>query len=194
MKYISHILVFILGALVCSLLKCDPKIIEVTDKSKEAQLYTQINESNKSKELFKKEAEKLNKEVSYLKSKRSKIVYKKEFDTLATIDTVIVELVKCDSVVAIGDSIIEKQSEQIETIGDALTESENAQVIQDSLLKIKELEVSKQQKKLTKVKTNNTIKTGIIVILNAASIASPPTAIITSGISILLAIIPFNKK
>lgn len=173
MRYITHILAFILGALVCSLLKCDPKVIEVTDKSKEAELYTQINEANKAKELFKKEAEKLNKEVSYLKSKRSKIVYKKDFDTLATIDTVIVELIKCDSVVAISDTIIEKQEEQIETITDALNESENIQVIQADIIKEKDIEISKTKKELKKEKTKLILtKVGGIIIIAGVIILS----------------------
>jgi len=49
------------------------------------------------------------KEVIKWKQAKEKIVYKTKFDTIATIDTVYIELIKCDSVVKIQDSIIVKQ-------------------------------------------------------------------------------------
>jgi hypothetical protein len=61
------------------------------------------------------------KEVIKWKKAKSEIHYVTEFDTLATIDTVLVELIKCDSVVKIDsniiasqDTIIVKQKELIE--------------------------------------------------------------------------------
>jgi predicted nucleic acid-binding Zn ribbon protein len=66
------------------------------------------------------------KEVIKWKKAKSEIRYITEFDTLATIDTVLVELIKCDSAVKIDsniiagqDTIIVKQKELI-----ALSEAE----------------------------------------------------------------------
>ena len=60
------------------------------------------------------------KEVVKWKAQKDKIIYRTLFDTLATIDTVIVELIKCDSIVNIDsliianqDTIIQQQTEMI---------------------------------------------------------------------------------
>lgn len=49
------------------------------------------------------------KEIIRLKEQKAKIIYRTKFDTLATIDTVYVELIKCDSVVKLDSSIIFEQ-------------------------------------------------------------------------------------
>jgi len=52
-------------------------------------------------------------EVVKWKQAKSEIHYVTHFDTLATIDTVIVELIKCDQVVKIDSNIIESQDSVI---------------------------------------------------------------------------------
>ncbi len=61
------------------------------------------------------------KEVIKWKEKKGRIIYKTKFDTLATFDTVYIELIKCDSIVEIDNRIIANQDtiiqQQTEMIG-----------------------------------------------------------------------------
>jgi len=157
-----------------------PNVEVVQDNTKVAELYTQINHSEKAKELFKKEAEKLNKEVDSLKARKSKIIYRTKFDTLSTIDTVIGELIKCDSVVKVSDTIIEKQEQEIEGLGNALTESENISVIQADIIKLKDVDLAESKKELKKAKRKSTISKvggGLAVIGGVIMLINPITGI-----------------
>src|SRR5436190_22128017 len=60
-------------------------------------------------EVIKEKIVTIEKEVVKWKDQKTKIIYKTHFDTLATIDTVIVELIKCDSIVKIDALIIAGQ-------------------------------------------------------------------------------------
>lgn len=193
----------------------EAQVVEVSDKTTEAKLNTILNNSMQAEKKAMEKVEVLISEVYVLnqdiKSKDQEIkrlkkgfygiIYKTNFDSSATIDTVKIELAKADSAnkeakviikkqdsaIADRDTVIQKNAETIETLMDAVAEGENQQAIL-------ELDLKQQKKKLTKVKTNNTIKTGLIIALNIASIASPPTAMLTTGASIIIAIIPFNRK
>jgi hypothetical protein len=196
-RFLIYMLLLFTGiALGFILQRCSdtPQVVEVTDSQKEAELYTVINNANASKEYWKKQA--LSKDTVYktILQKRDRIIYRTTFDTLATIDTVLVELYKCDSVKKYSDTALVNRNEKIEDLTHALTESENVNDLKDSLIEFKDKKLIESKKDITRVKANNTLKAGIIVILNIASIASPPTAIITTGLSIVVAILPFNKK
>ncbi len=198
-QFLKHLLTLFVGALLCVLLyecsgRTKVKTITVVDRTNEAKIYTQINEANRSRDYWKKEAEKKDTVYNTIVKNRDRIVYRTKFDSTASIDTVLVELIKCDSVKKYNDTAIVNRNEKIEDLTYALIESENAQALQDTLLNKKDTDIENKSKVIRRVKTNNTIKTGIIVILNIASIASPPTAIITTGLSIVVAILPFNKK
>ena len=151
-KYIVPVLCLIIVFVTCSLTRCENEPVTITDNTKVAELYTQLNHANKAKELFKKEAQILNKQVDSLKARKAKIVYRAKFDTLATIDTVIVELIKCDSVVKVSDSIIIKQDEKSQALVEALNESEKAQEIQVELLDTKDKDLKYTKKLLRKEK------------------------------------------
>lgn len=60
-------------------------------------------------EVIKHKVDTLEKQVIKWKEQKTKIVYKTYFDTLATIDTVFIELIKCDSIIKIDSVIIAKQ-------------------------------------------------------------------------------------
>lgn len=72
------------------------------------------------------------KEVVKWKQAKANIHYVTKFDTLATVDTVIVELVKCDSIVKIDSVIIAKQDTII--------------VQKDQLLTVKDQEIKEVKK------------------------------------------------
>jgi hypothetical protein len=95
MKYLTHLLCFLIG---CLLTYCGTEhfkpIPEVREIEKEV-----IKEKITTKEV----------EVLKLKESKSKIVYRTLFDTMATMDTIYVELIKCDSVVKIDSVIIQEQ-------------------------------------------------------------------------------------
>jgi hypothetical protein len=86
------------------------------------------------------------KEVIKWKKAKSEIHYVTEFDTLATIDTVLVELIKCDSVVKIDSNIIASQDTIIIKQKELITLSEAEK---DSLKK--ELKREKRKTFFTKV-------------------------------------------
>jgi hypothetical protein len=147
-------LTFIGGVLIGFMLHLHflPNVEVVQDSTKVAELYTQLNKHVEAKEVFKKEVEKLNNEVANLKARKSKVIYRTKFDTLSTIDTVIVELTKCDSVVKVSDTIIGKQEQEIEGLVDALTESDNISVIQADIIKSKDVDLAESKKDLKKAK------------------------------------------
>lgn len=59
--------------------------------------------------IIKQRIDTIEKEVVKLKEAKTKIIYRTKFDTLATIDTVLIELKKCDTIVKIDSIIIQKQ-------------------------------------------------------------------------------------
>lgn len=61
------------------------------------------------KEIIKEKIVEKEKEVIKWKEKKGKIIYRTKFDTLATIDTLYIELIKCDSIVKIDSIIIADQ-------------------------------------------------------------------------------------
>ena len=168
-KYIVPVLCFILGFVVCSLTTCENDPVTITDNTKVAELYTHLNHVNKSKELFKKQAEILTKQVDSLKAHKAKIVYRTKFDTLATIDTVIIELIKCDSVVKVSDSVIVKQDEKSQALAEALSESEKAQDIQNELIDTKDKDL-KYTKKLLRKEKRKLLFTRIGIVVGAAAL------------------------
>lgn len=72
-------------------------------------------------EIIKQRIDTVKVEVIKLKDAKTKFIYRTKFDTLATIDTVLIELKKCDTIVKIDSVIIQKQDTIIkeeEIIGD----------------------------------------------------------------------------
>lgn len=105
-------------------------------------------------EVIKKQVDTLKVEVVKLKDAKTKIIYKTKFDTLATIDTVLVELKKCDTIVKIDSVIIQKQDTIIkgqETIISDL----------DSHNQVLEADIKKQKRKLIFTK----ILAGAVIVL-----------------------------
>lgn len=77
--------------------------------------------------IFKTIIEKHTDTVERLKTIRGKIEYRTKFDTLATIDTVLVELLKADTIIKIDkriilmqDTIVHEQARIIEIQGDSI--------------------------------------------------------------------------
>lgn len=68
--------------------------------------------NNDTVEVIKSRIDTIEVEVVKLKQAKTKIIYRTIFDTLATIDTVLIELKKCDTIVKI-DSVIIKDQETI---------------------------------------------------------------------------------
>jgi hypothetical protein len=128
MKYLSHILVFLLG---CLLTYCG------TEQFKEP--CPEYVES-KQVEVIKEKIVVKEKEVIKWKEKKGSIIYTTKFDTLATIDTIYVELLKCDSIVKIDSQIIFIQDTIIADQKEAITLGE----IENASLKN---EVKKQKRK-----------------------------------------------
>lgn len=96
-NWIIIILVAILVVMV-GLKSCEP----VQEKQ-------QIKEIHDTIKVIEKQIEKQAIEVVKWKKSKSEIHYVTQFDTLATFDTVYVELVKCDSIVKIDSLIIASQ-------------------------------------------------------------------------------------
>jgi len=105
--YTLLILSLIVGLLCGSLMTCDKEPIQ--DNTRLAELHSVINNQEKIIKAYKKKETLLISRVDSLKRVKSKIKYKTKFDTLATIDTVIVELIKCDSVVQVDAKVINTQ-------------------------------------------------------------------------------------
>lgn len=93
-------------------------------------------------------------EVIKWKAQKDRIVYDTIFDTLATKETIYVELIKCDSVVKISDSIIASQDTIIADQKELITivESNNSVLKKD---------LKKQKRKNTIIK----IGSGIAIVL-----------------------------
>lgn len=77
-------------------------------------------------------------EVVKWKQAKTEIHYTTHFDTIATIDTVIVELIKCDQIVKIDSNIIEAQDSVIAN--------------QDHLITLKDKEAKEEKKAMRKSK------------------------------------------
>lgn len=88
------------------------------------------------------------------KESKSKIVYKTKFDTLATIDTVLVELAKCDTIVKIDSVIIAKQ--------DTIIKGQEEIIFEQDLIKQHQ---EKENKKLKRKLIFTKILAGAVVVL-----------------------------
>jgi hypothetical protein len=187
-KYIIAIVIgIILGVFLCNYFHEEP----VKDYSKEAELYTIINIQSETIKSKNKHIAALSDSIIHLKEKKAKIIYRTKFDTLATIDTVYIELIKCDSIVQIDAKIITGQDSLIYDLGQVIKAYDTINVAQKQII----IEGEKAHKKeVRKLKTTHKIKGAIIIALNVASIASPSTAIITSGLSVLVAILPIKSR
>lgn len=150
-QYAIYILFFILGFVVCNLTTCEKEPVTV-DNTKLAETYTALNHANKEKELYKKQAESKDKAYKELEKKKSKIIYRTKFDTLATIDTVVVELIKCDSVANISGTMIDNRNEKIQSLVDALNACDTAQVMQSEIIESKNKDLKSTKKALRKEK------------------------------------------
>jgi hypothetical protein len=110
------------------------------------------------KEAIKEEIAVKEKEVTKLKEEKGKIVYRAVFDTLATIDTLYIELIKCDSVVKIDNVIIADQDTIIAGKDSiiAICESDNTTLKRD---------IKKQKRKnlLTKIGAGVVIVAAILL-------------------------------
>lgn len=110
-------------------------------------------------EIIKSRIDTVEKEVVKWKEAKTHIVYRTKFDTLATIDTVLIELKKCDTIVKIDSIIIQKQ--------DTIIQDQRV-IIDDLDLDKKELtkEVKRQKRKLifTKILAAAIIITSIIIL------------------------------
>lgn len=143
-------LAFIAGILTSSLFTCDRK--PKPDNNKLAELYTKANfQDQKIKHLGKKN-ENLTGVIEHLKSQKSKIAYRTKFDTLSTIDTVIVELIKCDSVVQLDTKIVTAQDSLIYNQTQIITAKDTIISIKDSLFLEEKTEHNATKKELKKVK------------------------------------------
>lgn len=152
-QYALYILFFILGFVFSSLTQCDRETENTgLDRNKLAETYTALNHANKEKELYKKQAESKDKAYKELEKKKSKVVYRTKFDTLATIDTVVVELIKCDSVAKISDTMIDNRNEKIQALVNALNACDTAQVIQSEIIESKDKDLKATKKALRKEK------------------------------------------
>jgi hypothetical protein len=120
MKYLSHILVGLLVFLLTyfAMNRCNTPM-PVKDREKEIIIKDSI----------------ITKEVEVIKWKEQKVLikYRTVFDTLVTIDTVLVELIKCDSIVKIDEIIIADQ--------DTIIEKHKA------LIELKEKEIKREKRK-----------------------------------------------
>ncbi len=79
--------------------------------------------------VYKKEIKTITDTVTKLKIQKGKIEYRTKFDTLATIDTVLIELLKADTIIKLDnriiagqDTIIAYQGRIIEFQGDSIKE------------------------------------------------------------------------
>jgi len=150
-QYALYILFFILGFVACNLTTCENEPVTV-DNTKLAETYTALTHANKEKEFYKKQAESKDKSYKELDKKKSKIVYRTKFDTLATIDTVVVELIKCDSVAKISDIIIDNRNEKIQSLVNALNACDTVQIIQSEIIESKDKDLKATKKALSKEK------------------------------------------
>lgn len=104
----------------------------------------------------------IEKEVVKWKTAKSRVHYVTKFDTLATIDTVIVELIKCDQVVKIDSVIIDKLDSLVST--------------QKIELNFKDQEI-KENKKVTRKAKRKAFFNGVAV--GAAAVVAVLIAIIS---------------
>jgi hypothetical protein len=145
MKYLTHALIFLLGGLLayCGTehFKPMPEVVEIE------------------KEVIKEKIVTQEKEVVKWKAQKDKIVYRTKFDTLATIDTVYIELIKCDSIGKIDSSLIASQDTIIVDQKKLIANCEaNTQVLK------KEIKKEKRKGLLTK------IGAGIIIFLTIIAV------------------------
>jgi hypothetical protein len=124
----------------------------IIDRTNEARLYTALNYAKAEKQAYKDSAEALSKVNDSLIKNGRKIVYRTKFDTLATIDTVFIELVKCDSVVNILDSAVVGLKKESGFLKNALIKSETEGLIKDSII------VSKTEENAILAKENNRLE------------------------------------
>ncbi len=141
----EHLNWFLSGMVICFIAllflnKCEKKPIS--------------NSAFLNKDSIKQKIDTIKVEVIKLKEAKAKIVYHTKFDTLATIDTVFIELIKCDSIVKIDSNIIQDQDTIIFT-QDELVNDLNIE--NDSLKK----KIKKQKRKLILTK----ILTGAIILI-----------------------------
>lgn len=157
-KYYEYIALVILGLILGYLLFHGSESIKyIRDKKKEAELYLSLKVSDQKVANLKNDMILKDKQVAILSNKRNKIHYITKFDTLATIDTVIVELVKCDSVVVLLDSIESIQNLKQQDCVNALNEVENKGLKKDTLL------LGFQEENKSLAKENKKLKRKIIL-------------------------------
>jgi hypothetical protein len=140
--YTLLFLSLILGLLLGSLFHgCEKEPVQ--DHSKEAELYTIINIQSETIKAKNKHIVTLSDSISHFKEKKAKIVYRTKFDILATIDTVYIELIKCDSIVKIDAKIITGQDSLIYDLGQVIKAYGTINVAQKQII----IEAEKSHKK-----------------------------------------------
>jgi len=164
---IIGVLVILISLLILRECKNEPVIL--TDRNKEAKLYVHINFlESKIKELNKSIKNDSNSFVAIAKIK-TKIVYRTKFDTLATIDTVYIELVKCDSIVRLDSIIIGKQSHQIKSMYEVINLQDSVDFKKDTLILNKDSDIKALKKEVRKQK-RKVVVTKIVAVLAVAVI------------------------
>lgn len=150
MKIYSLIaLSFIAGFIACSLFTCDR---EPVPNNNLAELDAKSNfQEQKIKHLEAKitKGENL---IDSLKKCKGKVIYRTKFDTLATIDTVIVELIHCDSVVQIDAKIITAQDSVIYDQSQIIKAQDTLISVKDTLILEEKSDHNATKKELKKAK------------------------------------------
>lgn len=145
----------------------------VIDRTQEAKLYVLINGLTAENKDLKKSALKDSIEITTHKEVKTRIIYKTRFDTLATVDTIYVELIKCDSIVRLDSVIIGKQDHQIKTIytvienqDKIITSKESLLIGKDSEIKAKDKALKKEHRKVIFTKIVAVVGLGVVIVLS----------------------------
>lgn len=161
----------IIGLLCGSLFRCDNK--PPLSNEELAKAYVIINQQNNVIKHLKDKVTHDTIIVTKYKQAKSNIVYRTRFDTLVQVDTVIKELIKCDSVVQIDAKIITAQDSTIYDLGNVIKAYDTINVEQGNVIALNNLENKATKKELKKVKrklfftrvAGVLILTGVIIIL-----------------------------
>jgi hypothetical protein len=148
--YALLFIALIIGLLCGSLLQCDNKPVNSNEEL--AKAYVMINQQNDVIKHFKSKITHDTIKIIEYKKAKEKIVYRTHFDTLVQVDTVIKELIKCDSVVQIDAKIITAQDSTIYDLGNVIKAYDTINVEQSKVIALKDSENKATKKELRKVK------------------------------------------